>query len=501
MTDMLRKGRAGAPSDGALIAVLCLGGLLASLMQSLVVPLIGRLPHLLNTSADDASWVITSTLLASSVAMPIAGRLGDMYGKRLILLTSLLSLIAGSLICALAHTLPLTVVGRSFQGFAMGLVPVGISLMRDELHARKIPGAVALMSAMLGVGGAIGIPFGAYICEHFDYHTLFWFSLALGVVTLGLVYVVVPESPNRSPGRFDVVGAVGLSTGLVCVLLSITKGQSWGWTSAATVGCAVCGLVVLGAWGWWELRADESLVDLRIAARRPILLTNLASIMVGFAMFALMLTMPQLLQIPGAAGYGLGLTMLSAGLWMVPGGLVMMALSPVSAVLTQRIGARRTLAIGAAMSAVGYIALLGLTDSTWKLSIGSMIVFGGVGVAYSAMPALIMNNVPETESAAANGLNSLMRSMGTAVASAVMATVLTRTTITLGAGTPRAVELPAESAFTSTFVIAGAVAAVAAVVALAIPRAGATPASADASAPATDSARTPETLEACARRA
>ncbi|WP_231706498.1 MULTISPECIES: MFS transporter [Tsukamurella] len=500
MTDMLRKTRAGAPSDGILIAVLCLGGLLASLMQSLVVPLVGQLPHLLDTTADNASWVITSTLLASSVAMPIAGRLGDMYGKRLILLTSLLSLIAGSLICALSHTLLLTVVGRSFQGFAMGLVPVGISLMRDELHARKIPGAVALMSAMLGVGGAIGIPFGAYISEHFDYHTLFWFSLALGVITLGLVYVVVPESPNLNPGKFDVVGTVGLSVGLVSVLLSITKGQSWGWTSAATIGCAIGGAGVLVLWGWWELRTQESLVDLRISARRPILLTNLASIMVGFAMFSLMLTMPQLLQIPEATGYGLGLTMLNAGLWMVPGGLVMMALSPVSALLTKRIGARLTLAIGAAMSAIGYFSLLGLTDATWKMSLGSMIVFGGVGVAYSAMPALIMGNVPETESAAANGLNSLMRSMGTAVASAVMATVLTRSTITLGAGTPRAVELPAESAFTTSFVIAGVVAAVAAVVALAIPRNSAT-ASSEASAPATDSARTEETPPTCARTA
>lgn len=496
MTDKLRRNRTEGSSDGLLIAVLCLGGLLASLMQSLVVPIVGQLPHLLNTSSDNASWVITATLLASSVAMPIAGRLGDMYGKRLVLLTSLLSLIAGSLICALSHTLLLTVVGRSFQGFAMGLVPVGISLMRDELHARKIPGAVALMSAMLGVGGAIGIPFGAYISEHFDYHTLFWFSLALGVITLGLVYVVVPESPNRHPGRFDVVGTVGLTVGLVSVLLSITKGQSWGWTSPATIGCALGGVAVLIAWGFWELRTRDSLVDLRISSRRPILLTNLASIMVGFAMFSLMLTMPQLLQIPEATGYGLGQSMLNAGLWMVPGGLVMMALSPVSALLTKRIGARLTLAIGAAMSAAGYFALLGLTDATWKMSLGSMIVFGGVGVAYSAMPALIMANVPDTESAAANGLNSLMRSVGTAVSSAVMATILTRSTITLLAGTPREITLPSEDAFATGFVIAGIVAAVAAAVALAIPRARTSDEATATAAPADR-----ETQEAGARTA
>lgn len=460
-------------ADAVLITVLCLGGLLAALMQSLVVPIIGELPDLLHTSTDNASWVVTSTLLASSVAMPIAGRVGDMFGKRRVLLVSLASLILGSLICALSHDLLLTVAGRSFQGLAMGLVPVGISLMRDALDEHKVPGAVAVMSAMLGVGGAIGIPFGAYVSEHLDYHALFWISLLAGAAVMALVFVVVPQSPTRANSRFDFLGAAGLTVGLVTVLLAVTKGQSWGWTSAATLGCAAGGIVVLLAWGVAETRTRDPLVDLRVSAGRPIALTNLASVLVGFAMFSLMLTMPQLLQMPTATGYGLGETMLTAGLWMVPGGLVMMALSPVSALLTRRIGARATLAIGAAMSAAGYFALLGLMSAPWQLMLGSMLVFGGVGVAYSAMPALIMDNIPATETAAGNGLNSLMRSMGTAISSAVMATILASATMNLPAGPGATVTLPSESAFTTGFVISGVAAAIAAAIALAIPRRGA----------------------------
>ncbi|MDF0532360.1 MFS transporter [Tsukamurella sp. 8F] len=474
MTEILRAAQrpgggprraARRPGDGMIVTVLCLGGLLAALMQSLVVPIVGRLPHLLGTSADNASWVITATLLASSVAMPIAGRAADLYGKRRVLLVSLVSLIAGSLLCALSSTLLLTVAGRTLQGLAMGLVPVGISLMRDELHAERIPAAVALMSAMLGVGGAIGIPFGAYISEHFDYHALFWVALGAGAIVAALMYVVVPESPVTSGARFDAVGAAGVAAGLVAVLLAITKGHAWGWTSVATIGCFVGGAAILIAWGAYELCIEAPLVDLRVSARPSIALTNLASVLVGFAMFALMLTMPQLLQLPSATGYGLGRGLLEAGLWMVPGGLVMMALSPVSARLTRTIGARTTLAAGAAVTSGGYFATLALRDTPWQLMIGSMIVFGGVGIAYSAMPALIMADAPVAESAAANGLNSLMRSVGTAIASAVVTSVLAG-----GATTLHGVAVPAKSGFTTVLILSGAIAAGATAVALCIPR-------------------------------
>ncbi|MBO0917069.1 MFS transporter [Streptomyces laculatispora] len=193
---------------GAITAVIALSGIVVSLMQTLVVPIIPRLPDLLHTTASNASWVITATLLAAAVVTPIAGRLGDMYGKRRVLILSLLVLVAGSLVCAVSDSLVPVIVGRALQGLATGVIPVGISVLRDELPPARVGGAVSLVSATLGVGGAIGLPVSAAIVQYANWHVLFWLAAGLGTVCLLLVTLLLSESPNLSPGRFDAPGAV-----------------------------------------------------------------------------------------------------------------------------------------------------------------------------------------------------------------------------------------------------------------------------------------------------
>ncbi|MFE1200834.1 MFS transporter [Streptomyces sp. NPDC058762] len=450
---------------GAITAVIALSGIVVSLMQTLVVPIIPQLPDLLNASASDASWVITATLLAAAVVTPIAGRLGDMFGKRRVLIVSLLLLVAGSVVCAVSDSLVPVIVGRALQGLATGVIPVGISVLRDELPAAKVGGAVSLVSATLGVGGAIGLPVSAAIVQSANWHVLFWLAAALGTVCLLLVTLLLSESPNLSPGRFDAPGAAGLAGGLVLLLLPVTKGGDWGWTSGTTLGLFAAGVVVLALWGWYETRVSEPLVDLRVTVRRPVLFTNLASIMVGYAMYAMSLTLPQLLQSPQATGYGLGQSVLAAGLALAPGGLVMMALSPVSARVSARYGPRTSLLAGVAVIGVGYGAGMLLMSQVWQIVVTSMIISAGVGIAYAAMPALIMDSVPVTETASANGVNALMRSIGTSTASAVMAAILANMTMKLGPA-----QIPTESGFRMTYLVAIGAAVAGLLLTLAIPR-------------------------------
>ncbi len=481
-------GTSAPPGPGAVVAVLAFSGIVVSLMQTLVIPIVGQLPQYLNASASDTAWAVTATLLAAAVATPVTGRLGDMYGKRRMLLLSMAMLVIGSAVAGLSDSLVPMIVGRALQGLSSGVIPLGISILRDELPAERLGSATATISASLGVGGALGLPAAALIADNFDWHALFWTSAALGVVALVMVLLLVPESKVRTGGRFDLAGSAGMAAGLVCLLLAISKGGDWGWSSGTTLGLFAAAVVVLVAWGLYELRVERPLVDLRGAARPQVLITNLASVAIGFSMFSMSLVIPQLLQLPERTGYGLGQSLLAAGLVMAPSGLVMMALAPVSALLSRAKGPKVTLMTGALIVAAGYGLNVLLMEEVWHFVLASCVIGAGIGFTYGAMPALIMGAVPASETGAANSLNTLMRSIGTSVASAVAGVVLAQMTTRFGAHA-----LPSESGFRTVLALGAGAALLGFAVAAFIPRrhapAGEAPAGAEGAPEAAEAAR------------
>jgi len=448
------------------VVVLCFGGLSVSLTQTLVIPIQGRLPELLGTSYSNAGWVVTITLLAGAVSMPISGRLGDLVGKQRVLVATAALLAVGSLVSALSSSLVPMLAGRALQGLAMGFIPVGIALMREVTPPRLTGTAIAAMSATLGVGGAIGLPLSAYVAQTFDWHALFWMGTILAAALAVGVSLLVPHVHDaEGRGRLDLVGAIGLAVGLVGVLVAVSKGNEWGWGDARTLGLLAGGVVVLLAWGAFELRAPAPLVDLRVTAAAPVLLTNVAAVAVGFGMMAQVIVLPQLLQLPVQTGYGLGQTMLQAGLWMAPGGLMMLVFAPVSSRLMSGVGAKRTLMIGAGVLGVGYLVAFVLMDAPWQLMVATVIASAGVGIGYAAMPTLILDAVPPRQAGSAVGVNALMRSVGTTTAAAVMTMVLSGSTTDLGG-----IAVPAQGAYTTCFLIGAAAAFVGVLITALVPR-------------------------------
>ena len=435
-------------------------------MQTLIIPLIPQLPALLGTSAANASWAITATLLTGAVATPMLGRLGDMYGPKWILVLCAALLFIGSVIAALTTSLIPLIIGRGLQGFGAPVIPLGISVLRAALPPERVASAMGLMSASLGVGGALGLPLSAVIAEQFNWHALFWCAAALGLASGLLFVLLVPDlEPVSVDHRFDPIGAVTLGAGLLLLLLPISKGSMWGWTSAPTLGMLAAAVATFGVFTWWQYRVPSPIVDMRTTLKRPVLLTNLASIAVGFGMFALSLVGPQLLEMPRETGFGLGQSMIATGLWMAPGGLAMMAAAPVAARVVSSRGPKIVLVIGCAIIAVGYLAGTLMLGSPVGLLVLGLIVSFGVGFAFAALPALINAAVPVSETASANSINSLARSLGTSTSSAVMTAVLAQMSITFAGQA-----LPSLDGFRTALLIAAAAAAGAALIAMAIPK-------------------------------
>ena len=450
------------PGDRAVLAVLATAGLIGAFMQTIVTPIIPDLPRLLHTDAADASWVLISTLLAAAISTPITGRLGDMFGKRRVHLALLGILLVGSLVSALSFTVVPMVIGRSLQGIGLGVIPLGISILRDVIHPKNLGGAVALVSATLGVGGAVGLPVAAWMAQTFDWHTLFWFSAVLTAGALVGVVIVVPVSTLRTGGAFDYPGAVGLALGLVGILLAISKGTEWGWASPLTLSLLIGGVVLLLLWGLLELRTAAPLIDLRVAARRPVLLTNLAAAAFGFAFFILTRAMPVVLEAPTTSAVGLGQSLFVAGLCLMPLGLVMFFVSPIAARVSAARGPRTSMLIGGIVVALGLALGILWIDSVWHIIVIGVVVGVGIAFAYAAMPTLIMRAVPPSETAAANGLNTVMRTLGSSTSATVIGVILA-SHLALDA-------VPTAAAFHTVFAMGACVSIAAIVITLFIPR-------------------------------
>ena len=447
------------------LLILSVAALAFALAQTTLIPALGVLAEELHTDASGVAWTLTAYLLAAAVCTPIFGRLGDMFGKRRLLVISLSVFAAGSVVAALADTLEVLVGGRVLQGAGGGIFPLCFAIIRDEFPREKVSSSIGLISATFGIGGGAGLILGGVLVDNASYHWIFWLGAAMAVVAAVLTQILIPESPNRSPGRIDIRGAAVLALGLTMPLLAIARANHWGWASAQTLILLAAGLIVLAFWVWLQKRTVQPLADVELLARPPVLMTNIATLLVGFGMFGSFILIPQLAESPTSTGYGFGLDATGAGLLMLPGALVMLVAGPFSGVLVRRFGAKMPLATGAFVSAAA-LAAMGLDHGSQGAMIAWNVILSiGIGLAFAAMPNLIFDAVPQSETGEATGFNTLVRSVGASLGSQISAAILTGSVI---AGTA----LPSDAGYTTAFLVSAGIATVAALVSLAIPRAG-----------------------------
>ena len=441
------------------LAILTLAGIAYALQQTMVIPALPALQRDLHTTTTWVTWVLTIFLLVASVATPVLGKLGDQHGKERLLVISLGIFLVGSVAAACAWNIWALIVARAIQGAGGAVFPLSFGIIRDEFPREKLGVAIGLVSAVFGIGGGFGIVLSGVIVDNVSWRWLF----IVGAITIGVAAVLVqrfvPESPIKTPSRVDLFGATLLSGGLIAMLLGLTEGENWGWTSGRILGLAVSSVVLLVAWGWAELHVDEPMVDMRMLARREVLFTNLTALISGFAMFGSFVLVPNFVEMPRGFSdsvqrmvhYGFHASATKAGLYLLPSSFALLFAGPIAGLIGRRVGSKWPLAAGMVLVAAAAASLAAWHDRPWQVLAAMPVLGVGVGFAFAAMATLITEAVRPTETGVATGMNTVMRTIGSVIGGQVGAAIVSADTIAH-------THVPAESAFIVAFWLSAAVA-------------------------------------------
>ena len=453
--ERLTRGRA----RGRLLPVVALSIFLPASSQSILIPALPELSRQLEARPEDVAWVLTAYLVTASVGAPVAGRLGELFGRRTVMLVILAAFVGGSVMCAAADGLAALVAGRLLQGCVGGTFTTGFGLARDYAPRDRARASVALLSVVVGVGTGAGFVLGGLAVDLEAVDAVFWGGAALGLLALGLVGWVVPADPSAQRGSVDVRGGVLLVTGMAAPLVAVSQAGRWGVIDPRTLGTVALGAMLLAVWVAVERRHPLPLVDVAALAARPVLLANAATVLLGCGMFGLFVLTPQLAQQAGGTGTGFGLSATLAGLSLLPGALVMLVVGPASSRLGHRIGDHAILAAGGAMSALG-LALLAVAHGSIAVVVAfSVLTAAGLGFALPAMPALVAASAPVGRVGEAVGFNAMMRGAGSSLGAQLSAAVLAASAV---AGS----SLPTSQGYAGAYGLAAALSAVAGALAL-----------------------------------
>lgn len=445
----------------ATLAVLLVGVAAFSLAQSLLIPELGPLARELGTDQSTVTWLLTAYLISASVSTPIAGRLGDAWGKDRVLVISLALLAAGSLVGALAPDAGWMIAARALQGAGGGVLPLSFGIIRDELPPDRVPQAISVTSSLLTVGIGGGIVLAGPLVSTLGYSWLFWAPFAVCTVAAVAAARVVPRSPTRTGEPIRPVPALLLAGWLLLLLVPVSRASVWGWTSPAVLVPLTGAVAVFALWARSELRADVPIIDLRGMRNRSVWTAHAIAFLTGFGLYSSSTLIPQFLQTPVAAGYGFGVTSAQSGLMLIPQCLFSFAAGLSAARAAQRFGSRIVVIAGALLAAAGttLIALGG--DSLVGVYAGTTLIGLGTGLSMSLLANLVVAAVPAAQTGVTAGTNANLRTIGGAIGSAVLTTVVTAQVAATGR--------PSSASYTEGFLIIAFMLVVAALVGLLVP--------------------------------
>jgi MFS family permease len=427
------------------LAVVAVGSFDIGLEQSLILPALPALAHHYEASLTATSWLVTGFLLTTVVAAPLLGRLGDMYGRRRILFFALGAFTLGGLVCALSASIGLVVAGRIVQGVGSASGALMLGILRHAMPEQRLARSIGVVVGGVSAGGAIGSVLSGLLIDHVSPQSIFWFLAGLSFVLIVGAMAFLPETPSLPSVRVDVVGAALLASGLGCLLLGISKGNDWGWHSAAIFGLFAGSAALLVAFVLVERRIRQPLVDLALVATRPFANTNVCAFVAGYSFFVVLIVVPQIAAMPASSGYGLGYSTTKTGLLLVPMAVVAMAAAWFAGSLVDQIGPRALMAIGSGVGLLAYVFASMAHDDAAELALTTGSIGITFGFTLTGIASVVVRRAERDKTSVAAGVNSVLRTTGSAIATAAATALIT------GAGLVG--PFPAESGYTRAFVM------------------------------------------------
>jgi MFS family permease len=427
------------------VLVLAFGSLDFGLESSIVLPALPAFAREYGASVIAVSWLATGFLLASVVAIPLFGRLGDIFGRRRLLLAAFGAFVAGSLICALADSIGMLIAGRIVQGAGAAVGPLAVGIARDALPPERLTRAFGIFIAAAGAGAAVGWVMSGVLVDHVSLDAIFWFLFAFSIVLLAAGFVLVPSAPARARVPVDVAGAILIASGLAALLLGISKGNQFGWTSGRILGLMAGAAALLAAFVIVERSRPHPLIDLALVGRPPFVNAMVCAFAVGYAFAIVAIAVPQLVALPAATGYGLGYTTTDTGLLLVPMALASMASAWVAGRHVDEVGPRVLMAAGSAAAVAGYAALVVAHGSGAAIAAATAALGTAVGLTLTGILSLVGRAAALDKTSVATAVNAVTRTTGLAVGATASAAILT--------GAVSAAGVPAESGFSDCFLM------------------------------------------------
>jgi predicted MFS family arabinose efflux permease len=413
-----RRGRAFVPS-------LVFVSLLVSTVSSLGAPLVPTLATTYGVSEGSAQWSLTITFVVGTVATPVIGRLGDGPHRRLVLLGTLAALVLGNVLAALPASFALLLAGRGLQGFGLSLIPLTMSIARDHLDPGQARSALATLSVTAVVGVGLGYPLTGLIAEHASFHAAFWGAAGLGAVAMVVAAMIVPPSTHQSGGSFDLIGTALLALALTGLLLSLSEGNEWGWTSALLWCILPASIVLLAVWAGYEARIPSPLVNLRLMRHRTVLAANVTSTLAGVSLYVAMAILIRYVQTPDSVSYGLNASVLIAGCVLVPMSVLSFSSSKLVTFLGRWVRADQLLPVGVVALGASLVIFALFRSQLWQCFLVMGVAGIGVGSIFAVVPRLVAGSVPAEETSSALALTQVLRTVGFSIGSALSATILT----------------------------------------------------------------------------